>query len=171
MQDLRVAVPSPLAVLRNYHESGNLTGRFNSPGAYCVTFFGQLGKVRIPCVDAGDFVQFGHYGFACEGLAAWALWLKLLRCCGNRSGSKRLIHAVRSDRKLHCSRAISAVPDPYLRKTHHHWSYETGKYREISAIRWPLSAARGHWQTRHSNRGIHNKRVSTCHGLTEVPTA
>lgn len=75
MQDLRVAVPSPLAVLRNYHESGNLTGRFNSPGAYCVTFFGQLEKVRILCVDARDFVQFGHYDFAGEGLAAWALWL------------------------------------------------------------------------------------------------
>ena len=73
MQDLRVAVPSPLAVLRNFRESCNLTGRFNSPGVYCVTFLRQFENLGIDFVDTGDFVQFGHFGFAAEGPAARAL--------------------------------------------------------------------------------------------------
>jgi hypothetical protein len=64
---------TPLAILRSYHESGNVTGRFKLYGAYCVTFFGHCMNMRIPRIRIGYFGGYRIFSLEREGLVAYGL--------------------------------------------------------------------------------------------------
>ena len=58
------------AVLRNYRESCNLTGRFNPPSANCVTFFREYENMRTVRISVIKFIRSGNFLLQNEYLAA-----------------------------------------------------------------------------------------------------
>jgi len=64
-----IAVFRSITVFRSHRDSHNLTGRFNSPSANCVTFFGQYRYMRIILIGVIKCSRFGKFLATYEGLA------------------------------------------------------------------------------------------------------
>ncbi len=63
-----ISVFRSITVFRNHRDSRNLTGRFNSPSANCVTFFGQCRYMRIILIGVIKFSRFRIFLATYEGL-------------------------------------------------------------------------------------------------------
>jgi hypothetical protein len=63
-----ISVFRSITVFRNHRDSRNLTGRFNSPSANCVTFFGQCRYMRIILIGVIKCSRFGIFLTTYEGL-------------------------------------------------------------------------------------------------------
>ena len=68
-----IVVFHSITVFRSHRDSRNLTGRFNSPSANCVTFFGQCRFMRIILIGVINCIRFGKSLAAYEGLAVYGL--------------------------------------------------------------------------------------------------
>ncbi len=68
-----IAVFRSITVFRNHRDSRNLTGRFNSPSANCVTFFGQCRYMRIILIGVIKCIRFGKFLATYEGLTVYGL--------------------------------------------------------------------------------------------------
>ena len=68
-----IAVFRSITVFRNHRDSRNLTGRFNSPSANCVTFFGQCLYMRIILIGDIKFIHFGNFLATYECLTVYGL--------------------------------------------------------------------------------------------------
>ncbi len=73
---MRYASFHPLAVLRDYRKLCNLTGRFNSARANCVTFFGHNGYMRTVLIRGIKSVPFENSLLHNESVAAYGLKLR-----------------------------------------------------------------------------------------------
>ena len=62
-------------VFRNHRKSGNLTGRFNSSSANCVTFFGHYRYMRTVLIGAIRLIRLGNYLLKNEDPTVYGLQL------------------------------------------------------------------------------------------------
>ena len=68
-----IVVFRSITVFRSHRDSRNLTGRFNSPSANCVTFFGQCRYMSLILIGVINCIRFGKSLAAYEGLAVYGL--------------------------------------------------------------------------------------------------